>query len=139
MAAVRYLVDTSVFARLTKPTVAATFAPLAARRLVAVSAPVVFELGFSARNPADYRELIEGLGSFPSVPTTEADHQRALEVQEALVARSRHRAVSLVDALVAAVAEARKLTVLHYDADFELVAEVTGQDQEWVVGRGTAN
>jgi predicted nucleic acid-binding protein len=136
---VRYLVDTSVFARLTKPTVAATFAPLAAGRLVAVSAPVVFELGFSARSSDDYRQLMEGLGSFPSVPTTEAHHQRALEIQEALVARSRHRAVSLVDALVAAVAEARQLTVLHYDADFELVAEVTGQDQEWVVGRGTVD
>src|ERR1700735_92210 len=102
MAAVRYLVDTSVFARLTKSTVAATFAPLAARRLVAVNAPVIFELGFSARSPDDYRELMKGLRLFPSPPTTEADHQRALELQQALVARSRHRAVSLVDALVAA-------------------------------------
>jgi predicted nucleic acid-binding protein len=139
MPALRYLVDTSVFARLTKPTVVATFAPLAAARLVAVNAPVVFELGFSARSPADYEQLMQGLGSFPSVPTTEADHQRALEVQGALVARSQHRAVSLVDALVAAVAEARQLTVLHYDADFELLAEVTGQAHEWVVRRGTAD
>jgi predicted nucleic acid-binding protein len=139
MAAVRYLVDTSVFARLNKPTVAATFAPLAASRLVAVNAPVVFELGFAARSPADYQQLMDGLGSFPSVPTTDADHQRAVEVQRALVARSQHRAVSLVAALVAAVAEARQLTVLHYDTDFELLAEVTGQAHEWVVNRGTAD
>jgi predicted nucleic acid-binding protein len=139
MAAVRYLVDTSVFAWLTKPTVAAAFAPLAAGRLVALNAPVVFELGFSARSLADYEQLMDGLGSFPSVPTTDADHQRALEVQRALVPRSRHRAVSLVDALVAAVAEARELTVLHYDADFELLAAVTGQAHEWVVRRGTAD
>jgi predicted nucleic acid-binding protein len=46
---------------------------------------------------------------------------------------------SIVDALVAAVAEARDLTVLHYDADFELVAGITGQTQEWVVARGTAD
>ncbi|MDQ3737912.1 MAG: hypothetical protein M3337_01925 [Actinomycetota bacterium] len=32
-----------------------------------------------------------------------------------------------MDAFVAAVAEARDLTVLHYDTDFELVAEVAGQ------------
>lgn len=139
MAGVRYLVDTSVFARLTKPPVAATFAPLAAGRLVAVSAPVVFELGFSARSPADYRALMDGLGSFPTIPTTEADHRRALEVQQALVARSQHRALSLVDALVAAVAEARQLTVLHYDSDFEAVSAVTGQDHEWIVTRGTAD
>lgn len=139
MAGVRYLVDTSVFARLTKPPVSATFAPLAAGRLVAVSAPVGFELGFSARNPADYRMLMDGLDAFPTVPTTEADHRRALEVQRDLVARSQHRAVSLVDALVAAVAEARQLTVLHYDADFEAVSAVTGQDHQWIVTRGTAD
>jgi predicted nucleic acid-binding protein len=47
--------------------------------------------------------------------------------------------LSLVDALVAAVAEARGLTVLHHDADFELVAAVTGQHHRWIVERGTAD
>ena len=139
MAAVRYLADTSVFARLTKPTVAAAFAPLAAGREVAVSSPVAFELGYAARSPNDYREVAERLLSFPSVPTTDADHQRALEVQAALASRSQHRAVSLVDALVAATAEARDLAVLHYDADFELVARITGQDHKWIVTRGSAD
>jgi predicted nucleic acid-binding protein len=32
-----------------------------------------------------------------------------------------------------------RLIILHYDADFELVAEVTGQQQQWVVTRGTAD
>jgi len=27
--------------------------------------------------------------------------------------------------------------VLHYDADFDLIAEITGQPCEWVVPRGT--
>jgi hypothetical protein len=40
---------------------------------------------------------------------------------------------------VAATAEVRELTVLHYDADFELVARVTGQEQAWIVPRGTAD
>jgi len=139
VAAVRYLADTSVFARLTKPTVAAAFAPLAAGREVAVSSPVAFELGYAARSPNDYREVADRLLSFPSVPTTDADHQRALEVQAALASRSQHRAVSLVDALVAATAEARDLAVLHYDADFELVARITGQDHKWIVTRGSAD
>jgi predicted nucleic acid-binding protein len=139
MPRIRYLADTSVFARLIKPIVAARFAPLAARREVALSAPVVFELGYTARSPDDYRAITEGLQAFPAIPTTEADHRRALEIQAALASRSQHRALSLVDALVAAVAEARDLTVLHYDADFELVAGITGQTQEWVVARGTAD
>ena len=139
MAGVRYLADTSVFARLSKSTVAAAFAPLAAGRQVALSNPVVFELGSAARNPNDYGAIADRLRSFPSVTTTDADHQRALEVQAGLAASSQHRALSLVDALLAGTAEARDLTVLHYDADFELVAQVTGQIQEWIVPRGTAD
>ena len=139
MASLRFLVDTSVFARLTKPAVAAAFAPLAAGRQVALSNPVAFELGYAARSPDDYHEVADRLQSFPAVPTTDADHQRAREVQKALAAKSQHRALSLVDALVAATAEARGLAVLHYDSDFELVAEITGQAHEWIVARGTAD
>lgn len=139
MARTRYLADTSVFGRLSKPSVAAAFAPLAAAGRVALCSPVAFELGFAARSPEDYRALADRLSSFPPVPMTDADHRRALEVQGALAARSQHRALSLVDGLVAAAAEARGLIVLHYDSDFELVAEITGQAQEWVVLRGTAD
>jgi len=139
LARTRYLADTTVFARLAKPSVAAVFAPLAAEGRVAVCAPVAFELGYAARGPDHYQALADRLLSFPQAPTTDADHRRALEVQGALASGSQHRALSLVDALVAAVAEARDLVVLHYDADFELVAGITGQDQEWVVPRGAAD
>jgi len=139
MARTRYLADTSVFGRLSKPSVAAAFAPLAAAGLVGLCAPVAFELGYSARSPDDYEALADRMASFPAVPTTEADHRRALDVQAALATRSQHRALSLVDGLVAAAAEARDLIVLHYDADFELVADVTGQAHEWIVPRGTAD
>jgi predicted nucleic acid-binding protein len=101
--------------------------------------PVAFELGYSARTPADYRELADRLTSFPPVPVTDADHRRAIEVQRALASRGQHRAISLVDGLVAAIAEARDLIVLHYDSDFELVADITGQGQHWIVQRGTAD
>jgi predicted nucleic acid-binding protein len=139
VARLRYLADTSVFARLAKPSVVGAFAPLAAGGQIALCSAVAFELGFSSRRPADYTELTDRLSAFDSLPTNEADHRRGLQVQAALAARSQHRALSLVDALVAAVAEAHDLTVLHYDADFELIADVTGQPQEWIVPRGTAD
>ena len=139
MARLEYLADTSVFARLAKPGVAAAFAPLASARRVGLCAPVAFELGFSARNHEDYVAVRERLTSFPDIVVTGADHRRGLEVQESLSASGRHRALSLVDALVAAVAEAHGLTVLHYDADFELVAQVTDQEHRWIVPRGTAD
>lgn len=139
MARVRYVADTSVFARLVKPAVAAVFAPLAAAREVAVTGPVAFELGYAARSAADYDALTSRLQAFPSPPTTEADHRRALDVQGRLASRGQHRALSFVDALVAATAEARGLIVLHYDADFELVSQITGQPHEWVVARGSVD
>ncbi|MGH9071336.1 MAG: PIN domain nuclease [Acidimicrobiales bacterium] len=139
MGTTRYVVDTSVFARLTKPVVVAAFAPLVAQGQVALCAPVAFELGYSARSWSDHRELTQRLASFTPVPTGDADHRRALEVQGLLAERGQHRALSLVDALVAAVAEGRGLAVLHYDSDFVLVAKVTGQAQQWVVPAGTAD
>jgi len=39
--------------------------------------------------------------------------------------------------LIAAVAERARLTVLHYDRDFDLIASVTRQKVEWVVAAGS--
>jgi hypothetical protein len=48
----------------------------------------------------------------------------------------RVRAVGLPDLLVAAVAEREHVTVLHYDANYDLIAEVTRQSVRWIVPRG---
>jgi predicted nucleic acid-binding protein len=39
--------------------------------------------------------------------------------------------------LIAAVAERERVTVLHYDSDYDLIAGVTAQPMQWVVPRGT--
>jgi predicted nucleic acid-binding protein len=65
--------------------------------------------------------------------------QRAREVQVELIRRGQHRAVSIPDLLVAAVAEIERLSVLHYDADFDLVAGITGQPVEWLLPRGSVD
>ncbi len=46
-------------------------------------------------------------------------------------------AVGLPDLLIAAIAERERVTVLHYDGDYELIAKVTGQPTQWVVPPGT--
>ena len=134
-----YLADTSAFARLDRPHVAAAFAPLIAEGKVALCAPVAFELGFSARSKADHHAVMSRVDAFESVPTTDGDHRRALDFQRLLASGGRHRAISLVDALVAAIAESRNLIVLHYDADFELISAATGQPTQWIVERGSAD
>lgn len=134
-----HLVDTSAFARINQPLVAAALESLAMEGCLALCAPTIFELGYGARSHDDYEALMRLIDAFDQAPVTEGDHRRALEVQHQLSATGRHRGLSLVDALVAAVAESRSLTVLHYDADFDLVASATGQPTEWVVERGTVD
>ncbi|HCU94328.1 MAG TPA: hypothetical protein DHU96_17070 [Actinobacteria bacterium] len=35
--------------------------------------------------------------------------------------------------LIAAVAERERVTVMHYDSDYDLIANITGQPMQWVV------
>lgn len=61
---------------------------------------------------------------------TPASEDRAVEVQTLLAESGHHRAPSLPDLVVAATAELVGLRVLHFDKDFHLIAEVTGQPTE---------
>ena len=63
---------------------------------------------------------------------TPAMEQRAIEVQLLLADEGRHRAPSIPDLLIAAIAERAGLTVLHFDKDYDLVAEITRQSVEWL-------
>jgi predicted nucleic acid-binding protein len=49
----------------------------------------------------------------------------------------RVRAAGFPDLLIAAVAERERVTLVHYDGDYDLIAEVTGQPMQWVVTPGT--
>ncbi len=62
---------------------------------------------------------------------------RALEVQRILSEQGRLRAVRFPDLLIAATAERHNLAVVHYDRDYDLIAEVTNQATEWVVRQGS--
>lgn len=49
------------------------------------------------------------------------------------------RVETRAEVIVAACAERADLTVLHYDGDYERIAEVTGQPAQWVVPRGSVD
>jgi predicted nucleic acid-binding protein len=112
--------------------------PLILAGEVATCGVVELEVLYSARSHADLirtrttREL-----AFPIVAMTQADFDRAIDVLVLLARRGQHRAVGLPDLLIAAVAERAGLVILHYDADYDLVAAVTGQPAQWVVPRGS--
>ena len=111
--------------------------PLLLEGEVATCGIVDLEVLYSASSRSNYRTTAESLRGMPRAPLDEPCVQRALEVQGRLAERSQHRAVPLPDLLVAACAERAGLTILHYDADFERIAKVTGQPVQWVVPRGS--
>lgn len=80
----------------------------------------------------------EALGIFDLLETTAEHVVRARQVQRMLAAKHQ-RGRKLPDLLIAAVAEENGLIVLHYDADFERIAAVTGQRCEWVVPAGSVD
>ncbi len=139
MAAVAsHLADTSALARLHHPAVAAVLAPLMEAGLVATCGVIEFELGWAARTSAEFDELRadRDLG-YEWLATHDEDWRRALDVQAALWRAGKVRAVGFPDLLVAAVAERERVAVLHYDGDYDLIAQITGQQVRWVVPRGT--
>lgn len=133
----RYLVDTSVLKRLGQPEVREVVQPLAVAGRLGRARICDLEVGYSARNSGEWDRLIEALGAFELVETTAAHVRRALQVQRLLAERSQ-RGRKIPDLLVAAAAEELDFSVLHYDADFDLIAQVTGQKCEWVVAAGSA-
>lgn len=132
-----YLGDTSAVARLHVPAVRDRLAPLIEAGLVARCTPTDLEAGFSSLDPEAHRVMRASRSAWPFVPMSQTVLDRAVEVQDALAARSRQRGAKIADLLIAAAAEAAGLVVLHYDHDFDLIAEVTGQRTEWVVPAGS--
>jgi predicted nucleic acid-binding protein len=127
-----WLIDKSALVRLHASPDAVDWAERIERGLVRITTVTRLEVGYSARNGSDLRQAIEGppLSAMPIEYLTPAIEDRAVEVQLALALEGHHRAPSIPDLLIAATAELGRLSVLHVDKDFELIAAVTGQSLE---------
>ena len=131
-----YLADTSALARRRHPEVAARLDPLIEAGLVARCTPTDLEVGFTSPSPDAHRQMREARAGWPLATMDQAVLDRAVAVQDLLAERSQHRGAKIADLLIAAVAEAGGLVVLHYDHDYDVIASVTGQTTEWVVPAG---
>lgn len=134
MSPVTYLIDTSAAARiLTNKKVREDWSDHLAEGVVGLCDITELEMLYSARSLADRlakEELFAEL--FNWVPMNDGAYRRARTVQRRLTESGEHRSAGAVDLLVAATAELSGLSVLHYDADFETVAKVTGQPTRWI-------
>lgn len=91
---------------------------------------VRLELLRGADNPRHMKVLNAQLDELRNAPIDDDVWRRATDVYEGLarLKGGRHRGVQPTDVLVAAAAEAHELALLHDDAHFSLIAEVTGQE-----------
>ncbi|MBI2939013.1 MAG: PIN domain nuclease [Chloroflexi bacterium] len=134
----RYLADKSALAWLRYPEGSGVLSPLILAGEVATCSIVELEVLYSARSHEDLvATRATRSRAFPLIPIVQADFDRAIAVMEELARRGHHRAVGIPDLLIAAVAEREQLRLLHYDADYDFVAAVTGQPVQWVVPRGS--
>ena len=130
------LADTSALARVRHhPGVSSALLARLKRGQIAHCDVTRLEMGMTARNVEEHRQLGELLDAMPQVSVTADDFRRAWDVQGLLTGRGLHRGVAVPDLLVAACAERLGLEVVHCDADFDLIAEVTGQPVRWAVDR----
>jgi predicted nucleic acid-binding protein len=133
--ALTFLLDTSVIKRVGRLEVREVIEPLAAAGELGRPSICDLEVGYSARNSGEWDSLLAALDAFVAVETTAAHMRRALQVQRLLAGRSQ-RGRKIPDLLVAAAAEELGVAVLHYEADFDVIASVTSQRCQWVVPAG---
>lgn len=132
------LVDTSAWARANDPLVVADWkAALLADRL-RISPAIRLEILLSARRGVAFDDLAEELSALRQTALTPAILRAAEEAMPILAHRSygAHR-IPIVDYLVAATAQEAALTVLHYDHDYDTLAEVLEFEARWLAPRGT--
>jgi predicted nucleic acid-binding protein len=136
------LLDNSAWARLADPALSddrlRDLADALEAGRIATCLPFLLEAGYSARSARDYDELLIELLALPPVRIDEGIEQRALDAQRQL-ARIGHHRLPPVDLLVAAIADRHRLGVLHYDRDYDLLAEKTDLDfgSVWLAPAGT--
>jgi predicted nucleic acid-binding protein len=134
----RFLIDTSAAARMRLPAVAERLEPLITGGLVASCATLDAEALYSARSPAEYEQLrADRREAYEYLPTDDGHWQGAFDAQRVLARTGRHRAVGIADLLTAVLASEHGMTVLHYDSDFQIAAEVLEFEHRWVLPRGT--
>jgi len=132
-----YLIDKSALARMPQESVRQRLAPIIESGEAATCDMIELEVLYSTRSHEDYEKTRQRRSlTYRSIPITQQTLQRALAVQEEL-ARIGHHRVAIPDLIIAAAAESAGAVILHYDRDYDVIAQMTGQAVEWVVERGS--
>jgi predicted nucleic acid-binding protein len=138
------LIDHSVWARATDGRLTgrprATFDTALAAGELWTCPPALLEMRYSARNGEQFADIARELDALQHAPLTTAAAASALTAQAELARTPgiSHR-VKPVDLLIAAIAAAADVGVLHYDHDYDTIAARTSLafTSAWVAPRGS--
>ena len=132
-----YVADTSAWARVRH--VEREWTAAYRRGQVATCEIVEFGVLFSSRDGAEFDRRAESLASLPQAPVTPGVLVAAREAFRELAHRHPlfHRSVGVTDLIIAAAASAAGFGVLHYDADFDTLADVLPFESRWLAPRGS--
>lgn len=106
---------------------------------IATCEMVVLELLWTARNHTDFATLRSELAALPQLRIDRSVWTRATDVFEQFAAAGplHHRRIKLPDLVIAAAAELARAPLCHYDHDFELIADITGQPTRAIAPLGS--
>lgn len=132
------VVDTSAWMRAGHPTVVERWKRAQSAGRLRVAPIVRLEMLFTARDGKRFDMLAEELSVLASAPLTRSVLRAAESGMQALAHRSAgaHR-IPLVDYLTAAAAQESGAAVLHYDHDYDTLAEVMVFESVWLAEPGS--
>jgi predicted nucleic acid-binding protein len=125
-----YLFDTSIWEYTDHPLIAADWQTAGQKDQLAVSPIVALEIVYTARNQADFEALETQLDALRQAPLSPAIMREAKRALHDLSGTANHR-IPFQDALIAATAAQKNMTVLHYDGHYDLLSEVLGFESRW--------
>lgn len=132
------LFDNSAWSRRRHPAVRERVETAIESAEVGVCLPFLLEAGFSTRSGEEHANMTSRLVLLPQVEITPAVERLALKTQGELAKIGHHR-LPPNDVLIAACAHSAGAGVLHYDRDYDILAERTSLSfvSEWLAPAGS--
>lgn len=132
------IVDTSAYSRAHHPDVRETWKRALRADRLRISPAVRLEILISARDGDSFDTLAEQLSALRPAPLSVSVLRAAEEAMSALAHRSAgtHR-IPIVDYLLAAAAQEAGAAVIHYDHDYDTLAQIMAFESIWLAPPGT--
>jgi predicted nucleic acid-binding protein len=131
------LIDTSAFARASHPEVRGGWQEALRQDRLRLAPPARMEILYNARDGAMFDVLAAELSAVRPAPLTSSVLRAAEDAMRSLAHRSAgSQRLPVIDYLIAAAAQEMGAAVIHYDRDYDTLAEVMEFDSVWLAPAG---